>query len=83
VLLQRLDDYIRRYPTISQDIYPAINVIDALSLSISACSISSIIPILKLVQTGMRVWITAGPELISDDDYNQYVSNLSNVSLVC
>ncbi|KAI0693267.1 hypothetical protein BC835DRAFT_1086038 [Cytidiella melzeri] len=72
-LLQRVDDYIRLYPIQSQDIYPAINVIDALSQSISTCSAGSIVPVLRSLQAGMRLWIQTGPDLVSDDEYDQHI----------
>lgn len=72
-LLSLIDNYLQRYPTQSHDVYPAINIIDALSQSISTCSALSILPIVKALQTGISVWIAAIPELVSDDEYNQHV----------
>ncbi|KAI0086959.1 hypothetical protein BDY19DRAFT_957657 [Irpex rosettiformis] len=81
ILLGLINDYLRRYPTQSQDIYPAINIIDALSQSISTCSAHSIIPTLMALQGGMCIWIAATPELVSDDEYNQHIMGFYHNSL--
>ena len=74
-LLHLIDDYLRQYPMQSQDIYPAINIIDALSQCISTCSARSITLVLKGLQNGICTWNAATPEVVPDDEYNQYVSH--------
>ncbi|EKM52034.1 uncharacterized protein PHACADRAFT_187397 [Phanerochaete carnosa HHB-10118-sp] len=67
--LRHVNSFLSIYP--SQDIYPSLDVIRALSSIISNCTSSNVVSALKILSEGLCVWIGADCNAVPSADYEK------------